>query len=254
MKTYGNLEKWLAKREGKIMFAHEKKDRDELQKTLNKLIMEQESIMTELHTVELLIDAINSLHKGKKEVPVRKTENLDEYKKWIKELKKSLRELSKKPGSAFTEEEKKFLEREKAKLEKEKEIFDKHLNELDKIIAKTKVLLIDLNETYCRDLSNGHSIASVGEVLKEKFGNKLEAGYSFGRWEMIKLLEKHFKIKRHEAAQILDLLIDSNIVVYKIEISNNFNELNFYTPFMDEFDGEVEIMNEPALGYWIINS
>ena len=254
MKSFENLEKWLEKRDRKITLAHEKKDRDEMQKNLDKLTMEQESIMTELHTIELLIDTIDNLHQGNNDLPVETVENLYEYNKWIKELEKSLKELGKKPKSTLTTEEKEFLEHEKAKLESEKERLDKHLTELDKIIAKSKILLIDLNETYCRDLSNGHSIASVGEALKDKFGNKMETGYSIGRWKMIKHLENHFKIKRREAVKLFDLMISAGVVIYNVEVPSSVENINFYTPYMGEFMDDVGIVNEPVYGYWVINA
>ncbi len=255
MKSFNDLEKWLEKKDKKITLYHDKKDRESLQETLEKLDAEKNSIMEELHSLELLIDMVSGLQKGDMDTQGKKFEDFNEYKRWIKELKKSLKEISIKSRNDITPEEMEFLNRETSKILTERERLEKHLKEIEKIYAKTKVLLIDLNETYCRDLSSGHSISAVGEALKEKFGIKLEEGYSVGRWQMIKFLEKHFKIKRREAVRLLDLLKDTKVIVYTVEFPNdNINGINFYTPYMGEFMDEVGIVDEPVLGYWVIDA
>ncbi|NOX45405.1 MAG: hypothetical protein GXO89_00325 [Chlorobi bacterium] len=255
MKSYNDLGKWIEKKDRKINISHEKKDRDALRKVLEKLSIEQQEIIEDIHYIDYLIDLINHPNPGKvKGSPNYFGEYLS-FKSWLKELKKALKEINMKPKGEITEEELGFLKKEKARLQAEKERVEKHLTEIDKIIAKTTIMLIDLEETYCRDLSNGRSIAAVGEVILEHTGKRLDDGYSIGRWKIINLFEKHFKIKRREAVKLFDLVKDAGVVVYNVDIpGDNLENVNFYTPYMGEYMDEAGIVDMPVYGYWMVNA
>ncbi len=83
MKSFNDLEKWLEKKDKKITLYHDKKDRESLQETLEKLDAEKNSIMEELHSLELLIDMVSGLQKGDMDAQGKKSEDFNEYKRWI---------------------------------------------------------------------------------------------------------------------------------------------------------------------------
>ena len=255
MKSFNDLGKWIEKKDRKITIAHEKKDRDALRKVLEKLTIEQLEIIDDIHYVDYLIDLVNDPHPEKVKNSPKKFGDYELFKGWLNELKKTLKEINIKPKGELTDEELGFLKKEKGRLQVEKERVEKHLAEIDKIIAKTTIMLIDLEETYCRNLSDGRSIAAVGEVLLENMGKRLNDGYSIGRWKIIGLFEKHFKIKRREAVKLFDLVKDAGVIVYNVDIpGDNLDNVNFYTPYMGEYMNEAGIAGIPVYGYWLINA
>ena len=262
MKSFKNLEKWAEKKERKIVISHEQKDREALRSILEKLKNEQYTIIKELHYVDYLIDLANNSHPGKVENSPERFDDYRKYKGWLKELKKALKDMNNKPKEDLTSGEREFLIREKARLQGERERLEKHLKATDELIAKNTILLIDVEETYCRELSKGHSISSVAESLKMEFGSKIEKGYSEGRRKFVNFLEKKYNIKRHSALELVKLLIERKMLKYctKIPRDKFAENLVFYTPYMDDFmdEGETaadaDVYVEPLFGTWVIDA
>lgn len=262
MKSFKNIEKWADKKNRKIALSHEKKDRKALLKTLSNLKDEQGTIKKELHFVDYLLDLTRNVGSEDVKKPQILFDDYGKYKGWLKKLEKKLKELSKKSDDELTDAEKEFLESEKSRLENERSRLEKHLKVVDELIAKNQILLIDVEEAYCNELSNGHSIASVAGILKDEFGSKLEKGYSSGYRTFVKLLEKKLNISRKSATELIDLLIERKVLNYSTTIPREdlADNMVFYTPYIDDFFDEVDALVgtgtyvEPMVGTWLINS
>ena len=127
------------------------------------------------------------------------------------------------------------------------------LRKLNEIIAKTKIFVDDLTEDECRELSKGHSLAGVGEALKEEFGNKLEEGQTQGKHTLIKFLKNRFNIEKKNARKLFTLLDDAGIVYYRIDIPrNSLSEPIIYEPL--EADVGIPETMYAFYGDWIINA
>ena len=174
MKSFNDLEKWTNEKYNEITFSHKNKNRHDLQKALKKLEAEQKKIILELHSLGYFINITDQLGSKTISNPPGSFNDYGQYKSWLKELNKALNKLNRKPKGDFTKEEKDFINQEKSRLLHEKDKLEKYLKVIDKIIAKATILYIDVEETYCRELTKGHSIADVGQALLEKFGNKLD--------------------------------------------------------------------------------
>jgi len=160
--------------------------------------------------------------------------------------------LSKKDAS-ISDEEKQYITRELPIIKAEKKQMEHRLRKLNEIIAKTKILIDDLTEDECRELSKGHSLADVGEALKKEFGNKLEEGQTQGKHTLINFLKGRYNIEKKKARELFNLLEDAGVVYYKVDIpKNSLSEPIIYEPL--EADVSIPETMYALYGDWIINS
>lgn len=160
--------------------------------------------------------------------------------------------LSKKNNS-IPEEEKQYVARELPIIKAEKKQMEHRLRKLNEIIAKTKILVDDLTEDKCIELSKGHSLADVGKALKEEFGNKLEEGQTQGKHTFINFLKNRYNIEKKKARELFNLLEDAGVVYYKVDIpKNSLSEPIIYEPL--EAGVDIPETMYAFYGDWIINS
>jgi len=259
MKSFNDLERWTDKRYKEITFLHKNKNRRDLQKTLTKLEAEQHKIIQELHSLGYFFNLTDQLCSTTVSNPTGGFNDYGQYKSWLKELKKALNKLNRKPKGDFTKEEKEFIDREKSRLLHEKEKLEKYLRIIDEIIAKATILYIDVEETYCRELTKGHSIADVGQALLEKFGNKLQPGYTTGRDKMIDFFKDYYQTDHALAVELFKVLQDRKVIIYDISIPKGKmkEDIYFYTPYIEQFMTDTSldpVYIEPIYGHWIINA
>ena len=158
-----------------------------------------------------------------------------------------------KKNNSLSEEEKQYIKKELPLIKAEKKQMEHRLRKLNEIIAKTKILVDDLTEDECRELSKGHSLAEVGEALKEEFGNKLEEGQSQGKHTLINFLKSRYNIDKKTARELFNLLEDAGVIYYKVDIPKNaLSEPIIYEPL--EADVDIPETMYALYGDWIINS
>ena len=90
---------------------------------------------------------------------------------------KSFVKLWSKKTQDYMDIDREYVERELPLLNAEKHAAETRLRKIQELIAKTRVLIDDLNEDLCRELSGGRSLAAVGEAIVEEFGQRLKEGY-----------------------------------------------------------------------------
>lgn len=157
--------------------------------------------------------------------------HLKKDRKWLKkelhdseadrdELKNSLlgtEELIEEADSRGSEEKISSLKADQRQMEY-------RLKKTDEIIAKTKVLLDDLNQEYCHELSGGHTLKTVAEALQKKFSPELKADYGRGREMIRKFLEDDYRLNKANSRELFLLLEDAGILTYRVEIPEDLKD------------------------------
>jgi len=150
------------------------------------------------------------------------------------EWEKRFGELWLKKTQEYLDIDHKFIAAELPALKAEKHAAELRLRKMEELIAKTRVLLDDLNEDICRDLSRGHSLAAVGEALLEKFGAKLGKPYNEGRQIIRGFLEQHYNISKAASRDLFSLLEDVGTLFYQVDISNDIKDIPLTYYSLDE--------------------
>ena len=112
-----------------------------------------------------------------------------------------------------------YVARELPLLNAEKHAAETRLRKIQELIAKTRVLIDDLNEDLCRELSGGHSLAAVGEAIVEEFGRRLKDVYNEGRKKLREFLELHYRINKAESRDLFSLLEETGTLYYQVDLS-----------------------------------
>jgi len=113
-----------------------------------------------------------------------------------------------------------YISKELPLLKAEKHAVEIRLRKIEELIAKNRVLIDDLEEELCRGLSGGHSLAAVGEALRDEFGNRLKKEYSEGRKKVREFLESHYKIGKAESMDLLSLLEEVEPLHYQVDFQD----------------------------------
>jgi len=144
-----------------------------------------------------------------------------DLEKKIDDWEKRFLEIRNKKAQDYHKADVDYIKRELVLLKEEKIRVHTRLRKIEELIAKAHVLEDDLNEDLCYELSGGHSLASVGESLKKKFGKQLKEGNEKGREKMRDFLEQHYNINRKKSRELFALLEELNLIHFWIELPEN---------------------------------
>ena len=140
-------------------------------------------------------------------------------KKFVKMWTKELRDQEKKlQGRVDLDRE--YVSKELPLLKTEKHAVEVRLKKIEELIAKNRILIDDLNEELCRDLSGGHSLAAIGEALRDEFGIRLKKDYSEGRNKFREFLESHYKIGKAKSRDLFSLLEEIKSLHYQVDFKD----------------------------------
>ncbi|HDL18320.1 MAG TPA: hypothetical protein ENH29_04645 [Bacteroidetes bacterium] len=156
----------------------------------------------------------------------------------------------------YTDIDHEYLTRELPRLKAEKESVEIHLHKIEELMAKTKVLIDNLDEELCNKLTGSSSLAGTGQILLDHFGKKLQGKRSEGRKNIRKFLEDHYVINHSASRELFALLEEVRLLQYQVDIPQNLLKEPFNFGNMD-LDMALYPGNELLLqlgGWWRINS
>jgi len=237
----------INKEDKRVTLYHQEKDIKALEVILTELNDEHTMLKNNINDVIYLIVLVDKHQiKAQKVTTTNIVEEPKHLSTWIKSLKTIFEDLHNKPTKDLNSDEVDFLELELAKLIDKKEKLELQMKYLNNIIAKTTVLLMNLRNELCKEITKGYSIKDVTEKMVAKFGKKVVGTYTSGRREIIKFLEIIFEINKIKSKELIDLFEKSNIINFKIDIPDN-DVFYYYKDygFADEF--------VPIIGAWNIN-
>jgi hypothetical protein len=119
-------------------------------------------------------------------------------------------------------------------IEREEEAVSKRLQKLEDLITKTKMLLGDVNQDLCRELTAGESLEGVRKFLLERFGPRLEKNKKLGRKIIRRALEHNFNLDRAASRTLFALLEEMKIVHYEEEPDTEIKAPSRYISDGDE--------------------
>ena len=148
-----------------------------------------------------------------------------------------------------------YVARELPLLNAEKHAAETRLRKIEELIAKTRVLIDDLNEDLCRELSGGHSLAAVGEAIVEEFGRRLKSVYSEGRKKLREFLKLHYRINNALSRDLFYLLEEAGTLRYQVDLSDDDKG----TPLVYYAPGEFSYVADPGViyhleGWWEVTA
>ncbi len=146
-----------------------------------------------------------------------------------------------------------YIKSELPKIKYEKSVLLSRLHKLDQIIAKTKILIDDLEEDYCKSLSSGRTIAEVAEAIKNNFGKEIDDEFGYGEKKIVKFLSEHYNISKQNSHELFHLLESKGILRFELDIPEGlWGNPATYIPLEDDFDITEPIFEYP--GKWILNA
>ena len=238
----------LKRKENAVTGSFISKEMKRFEKIMKELEDEHHAIKDDLSKINDLLALIEK-HETKADTAPNTHLNKGVLRQWLHSLEESFENLHLKSSSALDEDEWAFIQKERAKLLFEKARLEKEHHQLHELIAKTSLLLMEARETACFEITKGHSIASVGEKLLEFFGKKVNVlDYEVGRHEIIKFLREKFKLNRIQAKTLFDILENSKLLKYEIQIFENGALLE-----VDTYDGGF-VTDTVPVGKWFINA
>jgi len=245
-----NFIKLIKQKDKRITASYINQELKNFESILEQLEIEHQKIKDDVSTINYLLDLIE-----KHQIDAAETNNEFQVKStdknWLKELTNTFEKFHLMSSGKLSSKDITYLKAEKAKLLSEKQRLEKEHKSIHELIAKTSVLLMDVRETVCNELSKGHHIADVGEKLLENFGKEVkgESDYNSGKGKIIHFLEDTFLINKIQSKGIFDLLEKSNVVEYTTEVSNiNFNN------YIGDYYYFSNYHYIPLTGTWHINS
>ncbi len=156
----------------------------------------------------------------------------------------------------YLDMDREYVGRELPLLKAERASIQEGLGKIEELIAKVRVLIDDLNEDLCRDLSRGHSLAAVGQALLEEFGDRLEEGYGQGRRTIREFLERHYRIRKSASRDLFSLLEEVGTLSYQVDLADDLKEvaLVFYAPENEFYPGAEPGTVYQLSGWWKIRA
>lgn len=254
MKIFSEIVQWFKQTDEKILENHLKKDRQALKNTLIELREEWWDLNDLLDSLEGIVErdeeeAVETSQKKAGEETVYASEEL-------KDVEKKLNKIWSKKSEERSKEEQNYLSKELARAKVVKQRIENRLLKLDGIIAKTTVLLDDLDEDLCKELSGGHSLASVGQALLDKFGTELKEDRHAGRKIIRRFLEDHYQIEKPASRHLFSLLEEVGTLRYRVEVPEELKTVPIDYYSWDE-DALAEAYIGPStelFGKWEINA
>ncbi len=240
--------KIIEKKDKRISEHFEKIEIRKLDKMYEELNSEHTDIRENLKDVNYLLDLIES-HNIKSEDSFPK-ENISR-KEWLGKSKISIEPLHLKQENELSEDEILFLKKEKSKLLFEKDKLEKEHHLIHKLMAKAAVYIINAQNVVCEEITKGHDIASVGEILLEHFGKEIKGSvdYGFGRDKIRRMLEKRFSINKIQSRKLIDILEKRKVIKYYIDYSEIYQ-----IPSSDDFSQFTSTNYTPLFGTWHIDA
>jgi len=253
-KTMGKFADWFIEHDKFIMEARLKQEKHTLKKELRLLEDESNRMRSYLDRVDALIEKdekSKSAFTDKSDMggPQMWSQLESRLADWEKRLVKL---WSKKPRD-YIDIDREYIARELPLLNTEKNAIETRLRKIEELIAKTRLLIDDLNEDLCRELSGGHSLAAVGEAIVEEFGRRLMSAYSEGRKKFRDFLEAHYRINKAASRDLLSLLEEAGMLRYRFDLSDKDKG----TPLVYYAPGEFSYVADPGViyhleGWWEI--
>lgn len=245
-----NFIKLIKDKDQKITASYTNKKLKNLEHIMEQLEVQHQQIKEDITNVDYLLDLIDK-HQVEVVSIANKNQHKIDFKKWLTDLTSTFEKLHLIHTNILSSEDIEYLKVEKSKLIVEKKRLEEEHVHIHILIAKTTVFLMDTRETICKELSNGHSIAGVGEKLLEHFGKKIEnvIDYDSGRRKIIRFLESTFSINKIQSKKLFDILEKSKAVHYITDLPNiimNADTVNF--------DYYINYSYVPLVGTWYINS
>ena len=164
-------------------------------------------------------------------------------------------ELWSKKTQDYMDRDSEYVAKELPLLYAEKHAAETRLRKIEELIAKTRILIDDLNEDLCRELSGGSSLAAAGKAIVEEFGRRLNAVYSEGRKKIREFLELHYRINKASSRGLFSLLEEAGILRYQVDLSDDDKG----TPLVYYAPGEFSYVTDPGViyhleGWWEIRA
>lgn len=216
MEIVKEISEKLAQKDKYIIESHLKKDREALKRTLNELNEERLQLRRLFHRLEEILekqemqDMATSQDEG-----MGQGEALQEEKQ-LGEIEDRFSKIWSKKEGERTDEEREYIKKQFPKLMTTEARVRKRLHKLDEIIAKTTILLDDLNEDLCRSLT-GRSLATVAQALEEHFGPHLREDHGKGRRTIRNFIEQHYRLDKNASRLLFSLLEDVGILHFHLE-------------------------------------
>ena len=245
-----NIEEQVKEKYNKIVFHHQKKDIEALKSTISQMTEEHDKAKSDLNTLSYYLDLLDKYTLDEPEDVTGPKSQPAQTPGLSKKIRSELEKIHLKDTGELTVQEREFIKTEKTKLISEHNHLEKQLNYFDALIAHAKVLLLDLQEQYCSDLTNGEDLAQTAQKLRDKFGTELKGtSYYAGRDQIIRFLEHTYSINRIKSKQIFNLLEDTGILKFKIDTS--YINVTYY-----DFDVNEDNITwgEPMIGTWFIHA
>jgi len=239
--------KLIKEKNKRISLYHQKKDIDALESILAELNNEHSALTENINEVIYLLDLVDKHQiKTQKKVVSQIHGQHKEIKKWLQSLKGIFEGLYNTSTEALNTEDLDFMKLEVPKLIDKKEKLEHQIKYLNTIIVKTKVLLMDIQNELSKKITKGYDIGAVTQKMAAEFDKKVVGTYTSGRKKIIKFLERTFEINKLKSKELIDLLVKSNAINFKIDIPEN-DVFYYYKDygFADE--------NVPIIGAWNIN-
>lgn len=124
------------------------------------------------------------------------------------------RRMGRKEPEEFRQADREWVEMMLPQVEKEERAVSVRLQKLEELIAKTKMLIADLDKDLCRELTGGDDLMAVCTVLVEQFGDRVERDYERGRKILREALAEHYNLDAKSARELFALLERARIVRY----------------------------------------
>lgn len=256
MKLFEEFAAWFKEKDQQLMELHTMKEAELLAKTYKSLEEEHLSLIEYLHRIERLVEMAEqyvNIETIDQERPMKSVPN---FEKWYYDLESKLNKLFTGKKRSLNKKEQEIITMEFSTLQAEKHRLEKRIHKFHEIMAKTRLLLDDLDEDSAKKLARGHTLAAVGEVLLKKFSREFREDYGQGRKDIRRFLEDHYEIDNHTSRELFYLLERKAILRFTTELPANFkNKPLVYYPSeigntMEDFTG----ISPDIFGLWEINA
>ncbi len=248
MKIKEKFAEIFAEHDKSVMEAYIKKEKNRLKKELLQLENERSMMRNHLHRIETLIERDDAPREATNQKQSDQSSMENAHETWP-HLEKKLREweihfakIWAKKAEDHSDAEREYAAKELPMLKEEKRLVQSRLMSIEGIIAKTNILIDDLNEDICRKLSKGRKLSDVGTIILKNFGHKLKEPHSKGRKTIRRFLEQQLNISKEESSQLFSLIEETGILFYRAGLPENFRDVPLmYYPYEEELSAGVDM-------------
>ncbi len=119
-------------------------------------------------------------------------------------------------GTQHRVDDLRWVHEEVPRIEEELRLISLRLHKLEELIAKARMLLLELENDECKLLTGGDDLDKVRDFLKEKFGDQLEQNYTQGRNTICAALQEHYRIDPKASREIFSILKEAKVLRYTL--------------------------------------